>query len=285
MRANIERKIRAENILAKITGGVGFSDGLVKDIQDVAVFTADVNVSALRSYRPSGNRNALDQLVRIVFHQRAVFARAGLALVGIANHVLRFRNVFRDEAPLHARRESGAAASAQIGFLHFINHLLRRHFLDRFFERSIAVGLQVNVNRAGILQSKTAADDQLFEIVPLMDRTRSARHRLRLQSGLQILENQIHTLGSQVLIKIVIHLGGRRARACADTLDLFKRKRARRSRFPVPDLEPRLEVIENLVAAAQHAGNIRANLDVIFPDRLAAQHRVIQKRFRNLNDV
>ncbi len=43
------------------------------------------------------------------------------------------------------------------------------------------------------------------------------------------------------------------------------------------------DVLENLVAAAKHARNIRANLDVKFSERLAMQHRVVRECFLNLN--
>ncbi len=51
------------------------------------------------------------------------------------------------------------------------------------------------------------------------------------------------------------------------------------------DAEALLQMREHLIAAAQHAGNIGANLDVILADGLAAQHRVISHRLGNLSHV
>ena len=50
-------------------------------------------------------------------HQRQVLAGARLALVGVDHEVVRLAVVLRDEAPLHAGREAGAATAAQAGVL------------------------------------------------------------------------------------------------------------------------------------------------------------------------
>ena len=55
------------------------------------------------------------------------------------------------------------------------------------------------------------------------------------------------------------------------------------SLLPIPSRF--LHVLVKLVAAAQHAGNIGADLNVIAPGRLAAQHRVIRERFGDLKSV
>ena len=55
--------------------------------------------------------------VRVGHHQRQVLAGARLALVGVDDEVVRLAVVLRDEAPLHAGGEAGAAAAAQAGVL------------------------------------------------------------------------------------------------------------------------------------------------------------------------
>ncbi len=39
------------------------------------------------------------------------------------------------------------------------------------------------------------------------------------------------------------------------------------------------------VAAAHHAGNVGADLDVIAPGGLAAKHRIVSQRFGDLQDI
>jgi hypothetical protein len=52
-----------------------------------------------------------------------------------------------------------------------------------------------------------------------------------------------------------------------------------------PDLELFLHEFVELIAAAQHAGHIRADLNVKFPCPMAAQHRVILHRFGDLQSI
>ena len=74
--------------------------------------------------------------VRVGHHQRQVLAGARLALVGVDDEVLGHRRRtgrglprlgLRDEAPLHAGREAGAAAAAQAGVLDQRDELVGRH--------------------------------------------------------------------------------------------------------------------------------------------------------------
>ncbi len=83
--------------------------------------------------------------VRRGHHQRGVLAGARLGLVGVDDEVLRLGVVLRDEGPLHAGREAGAAATAQAGVLDGGDDVVGRH-RERLLERAVAaarlVGLQ-----------------------------------------------------------------------------------------------------------------------------------------------
>src|SRR6185437_886468 len=104
-------------------------------------------------------------------------------------------------------------------------------------------------------------------------------------SGFELLENRIDLIGIEVLVEIVIHLHRRRTGACADALYFFERKRAALLDFAILDAQALLYVLENFVSATQHAGNVRAHLNVILPGRFAAQHRVIRQRLGHLRHV
>ena len=179
MREYVEIKPRAENILAEIAVRVGFFDGSLHDVQHVAIFAANVNEAAMRSKRTPGDNHALDQLMRIHFHQRTVFARARFGFVGIANQVFRLRRIFRHERPLHSGRKARTTAPAQTGFFHFVDDRLRRHLLQRFFERLVAVVLQIDIDLAGILDAPASADERRFSGFSRMKRAGSDRFRRR----------------------------------------------------------------------------------------------------------
>ncbi len=55
VRVQIEIEARALNVLAQLALGVRFGDGVIHDVDQVAIFAADVDV-ALRARRPRGRR-------------------------------------------------------------------------------------------------------------------------------------------------------------------------------------------------------------------------------------
>src|SRR5208337_651014 len=74
-----------------------------------------------------------------------ILARPGLALIAIAEHILRLGRLFRHERPLHPRRESRPAAPSKPGILYFINNGVRLH-AQRLLHGLIAVQVEIAVN-------------------------------------------------------------------------------------------------------------------------------------------
>ncbi len=91
VRRQIEREAAAHHILAQIAGLVGLHDRGFDDVEDVAVFTAHVDVAIVRAHRIPGDNHPFDQLVRGHFEQRAILAGAGLAFIGVRQDVLALR--------------------------------------------------------------------------------------------------------------------------------------------------------------------------------------------------
>src|SRR4051812_5216392 len=92
--------------------------------------------------RVRGYRHAFDQQVRLALKQQAVFERARLAFVGVTEQVSRLAGVLSDEAPLHPRGESRAAAPAQPARLHFFGDGRRLH-LQGLLKRLVAAALAI----------------------------------------------------------------------------------------------------------------------------------------------
>jgi len=106
----------------------------------------------------ASDQDAFNQLMRIVLHQQAIFAGAGLAFIRVDHDNAWLGRGARDEAPLETGRKSSAAAAAQAGGLHFLDNRLGRHFF-RFEKRFKAVVLQINAERLGAFDSKVLTDD------------------------------------------------------------------------------------------------------------------------------
>src|SRR5690606_4549835 len=106
----------AENVLADEALGLRLGDGFFKDTGAFGHLAADVDVGLLHVVGEARDHGALDQLVRILVHDVAVFERAGLGFVGVDDEVDGLAAFAINERPLEAAREAGAAAAAQAGF-------------------------------------------------------------------------------------------------------------------------------------------------------------------------
>src|SRR5262249_23756577 len=95
-------------------GFIGFIDGHLQALALADELAADVDVGRVRPHGEAGDQTALDQEMRVVPHDLAVLAGAGLRLVGIDHEVVRPAvRLLGHEPPLEPGREPGAAATAQ----------------------------------------------------------------------------------------------------------------------------------------------------------------------------
>ncbi len=83
-------------------------------VEQVAVLAAQVQEAVAGADRVGGHRHAVEHEVGVAREQHTVLERAGLALVGIADHVARETRRVPACLPLDAGREARAAAAAQV---------------------------------------------------------------------------------------------------------------------------------------------------------------------------
>ena len=83
-------------------------------------FATDIDVAGVRAHREAREQAALDQEMRIVPHNLAVLAGAGLGFIGIDHEIARpsVGRFFRHERPFQTRRKARPAPAAQAGGLH-----------------------------------------------------------------------------------------------------------------------------------------------------------------------
>ena len=108
-------------VLADQLGGIGFVDRGLEALAFADEFAAHVDVAGVRPHRERGDEAAFDQQVRIVPHDLAVLARAGLGFVGVDDEIGRARIVLRHERPLEAGRKASATAPAQTRRFHLVD--------------------------------------------------------------------------------------------------------------------------------------------------------------------
>ncbi len=129
------------------------------------------------------------------------------------------------------------------------------------------------------------ADERRFRGVALVQGAGGDRLRLRLPPGVKVFDNAVEFDGTQIFVEIVIHLHGRRACAGADAFHFFEGEDAVGGGFLVADLQALLGALEEFIAAAEHAGHIGADLNVMLAHGLAPQHRIIGEGFLDLKGV
>ena len=117
----IERKA-VHVVLADQLRLIGLIDRGLQPLALADELAAHVDVAGVRAHREARDQAALDQQMRIVPHDLAVLAGAGLGLVGVDDEVVRPAVVLlRHERPLQPGREAGAAAAAQARRLHLVD--------------------------------------------------------------------------------------------------------------------------------------------------------------------
>src|SRR5262245_28786780 len=103
-------------------------------------------------------------------------------------------------------------------------------------------------------------------------------------SVLHGLENRVDGLRREVLVVNVVDHQHRRAAASREALLLdLQVELAVRSALPRLDAESLLDVSQDVVAAAQHARDVRAHRDAVPADGLRLEHRVERSDLEHLN--
>ena len=162
----------------------------------------------------------------------------------LARMYLGFAGFLGNEAPLHTGRKAGSAAPAQIGFLHFVDDLLGRHLLERFFERLIALGLQIDIDAAGIAHTEALADYRNFGGRAVVYRAEVTGAGGGCLPACNCSRRASIFSRIEIFVEIVIHLDSRRACAGANAFDFLERKGAGLRDFLVADAQPLLHVLE-----------------------------------------
>ena len=101
---------------------IGLIDRGLQPLALTDEFAAHVDVAGMRAHREAREQAAFHQQVRIMPHDLAVLAGAGLGLVGVDDEVMRPAViVLRHERPLQPGRKAGAAAATQARRLHLVD--------------------------------------------------------------------------------------------------------------------------------------------------------------------
>ena len=109
----VEIKSCAEDIRAQQSPAAGFVDCISQPLDREGIFGAHVDVALIRADRIAADGHSFDQAERVALDCAAVHERAGVALVGIADHIALLGRELDALPPLEARRIPAAAAAPQ----------------------------------------------------------------------------------------------------------------------------------------------------------------------------
>ena len=110
---DVEAEVRAQDVLAEQAELARLRQRDLEAADRQRVLGAAVDVAPLRADGVAGDDHAFDERMRIAFERRAVHERAGVALVGVADDVLRPALRLAGQLPLGAGGETAAAAAPQ----------------------------------------------------------------------------------------------------------------------------------------------------------------------------
>ena len=213
--------------------------------------------------------------MRVFMNYVAVFERAWLRFIRVADQIDRLLFIGFDKTPLHSARKSGAATTAETGCFDFVDDLFPRHRngLSQLFVTAVA---QVSVD----VDLPIVASDVL-ENQSMLKRMR----RFRISDfGFRIRGNVCHEFRRNSFVQFVIHHADRRGAAAGETFDKFNavisisayRNRIMHSIALVLALNSsrRTEIFHQLVAPGHGATECTANTNMRFARALPAEHWV-----------
>jgi len=150
--ADLEVEVEAapEDVLAEQPVLARLVQGVLETLDGKRILGAHIHVPLVRADGVGADDHALDEGVRVAFEDGAVHERAGVAFVGVAQHVLDVAALLLGEPPLHASGKAGAAATAQAAGQHLLDDLFGGHLGDDLGEGLVPVAGDVLADVEGV---------------------------------------------------------------------------------------------------------------------------------------
>src|SRR6266403_2797371 len=127
MNVNIDVEPGAEDVFTEKFMLARFLDRAFEDFRAFWEFASYIYVRGPGVEREAGDRDSFEQLMRIFVDDVAVFERARLGFICVADQIDWLFLIGLDEAPLDAAGKAGASATTQPGVFDFIDNLGARH--------------------------------------------------------------------------------------------------------------------------------------------------------------
>ena len=158
--ADIKAEAGAENILAQQAILMRLPDSRLQMGDSQRILRTNINITLIGTDGIAGDGHGLQHRMGVAFQNRAIHECAGVALIGVAADVLlHVAAVAGSELPLHAGRETCAAAAADAGIQHRLNDLVGGHLGQHLAQPLIAAASNVFINIFRIDHAAVAQGD------------------------------------------------------------------------------------------------------------------------------
>ena len=281
---DVEAEAAAQDVLAQQAVFLGLGNGGLEVLDGQRVLGPDVDVGLGGADGEAAGDHALQQAMRIGFADGAVHEGAGIALVGIADHVLLITGRVEGHLPLLARGEAAAAPAPQAAGDHVLHHLLAGLAMQELVEGRVATpgdvfvdGVEVHEARIGqhpaLLQGQEGVLVQVGHLLVSLEAVAAELAQQQVAgdgAGEHLIQQAIHLLGGHVPEGHAGHAGQldvhhRLFRAEAHAADFIHFRIEVVGGAVGPDL------LQGLVGAGAQAAGSRAHIDHGAGDDLAPQ--------------
>ena len=122
---------------------------------------AHVNVTRMCAHGETSKQAPFQQFMRLMAHNIAVFARAGLRFVGINDQIMRTPIIFfRHERPFQTRRKSGPATTAQARRFDLFNDPVTT--LSNQVSRIVPISARLRGSQIGTMEPVNIGKNTIF---------------------------------------------------------------------------------------------------------------------------
>src|SRR3989442_12784929 len=208
----------AKNIFSEQSSPIAAPNLFTKDFFLQMIFMPYIKNSLRRTRHESRKNHSLHKQVRKLRHDKPIFDRARLALVGVANDIFFRPRLLANQIPFHGSRESRAAHTAQFCFLQQRQHAIPVLRRDRRAKRSVLFRICIRIGRASHTRLLRVT------VVKFITTQRRTDHGLRV-------------IGSNIRKDMIIHRDRRRLVAAAEARDIadfhFTAPRIRKTPFNI----------------------------------------------------
>ena len=136
---NIKTEASSQNIVAEQAVFAGLSNGNLESFDGQRIFGTDVHQTFIGANAITANGHGFEHRMRVAFQNRTVHESAGVAFVGIANHVFLIADRFVGNFPFQASWKATAAATTKTRIFYDLDYFIRSLFGKTGSEGSITI--------------------------------------------------------------------------------------------------------------------------------------------------